>query len=168
MRLSLAKVIYLIVLAFSIGLGFTDDLSAQDKPMSRKYGLTASIQGGQGTILIPLWLGNKLTLAPGVGLNYVKNGTTNLTLMLAPRFYLDMRRIAPYLSLQGSATLNMPKVGGNTTNATIGAGFGGEYFLNAMFSFGVEAQLNVSITDVGGANGLAASTSAGVHANVYF
>ena len=36
--------------------------------VTRKFGLTGSLQGGQTTILVPLWLGDRLTVAPGFSL----------------------------------------------------------------------------------------------------
>lgn len=157
-----------LAVIFSLAAGMFDNAAAQDKEMTRTYGLTASIQGGQGQILVPIWLGDKLTLAPGIGLNYTENVGTTITLLLAPRFYLDMRRVAPYISARGGINLNMPSAGGDTTDGMLGLGFGGEYFVNPKFSFGVEGQLNVTLFDVGGANNKSISTGAAVHANVYF
>lgn len=136
--------------------------------MTRKFGLTGSLQGGQTTILVPLWLGDRLTVAPGFSLLWVDGGTTNIGLQVTPRLYLDMNRIAPYISGTVGVMINMPNVGGDTTNLILGIGLGGEYFINPKFSMGVEARLNGAILNISGA-GVATITSAtAVHANVYF
>ncbi len=46
--------------------------------MTRKFGLTGSVQGGQTIILVPLWLGDRLTVAPGFNLLWIDGGTTNI------------------------------------------------------------------------------------------
>ena len=136
--------------------------------MTRKFGLTGSVQGGQTTILVPLWLGDKLTLAPGVSLIWVDGGTTNIGLQVTPRLYFDMNRIAPYITGTVGVRLNMPNAGGDTTDLMLALGLGGEYFINPKFSFGVEALLNAFMTDISGANILSINTATAVNANVYF
>ena len=84
--------------------------------MTRRFGLTGSLQGGQTTILVPLWLGDRLTVAPGFSLLWVDGGTTNIGLMVTPRLYFDMNRIAPYISGTVGVMLNMPNGGGDTTS----------------------------------------------------
>ena len=136
--------------------------------MTRKFGLTASLQGGQTTILVPLWLGDRLTVAPGFSLLWVDGGTTNIGLMVTPRLYFDMNRIAPYISGTVGVMLNMPNGGGDTTSLILGIGLGGEYFINPKFSMGVEARLNGAVADISGANNLSMTTATAVLANVYF
>ena len=79
--------------------------------ITRKFGLTGSLQGGQTTILVPLWLGDRLTVAPGFSLMWVDGGTTNIGLQVTPRLYFDMNRIAPYISGTVGVMINMPSVG---------------------------------------------------------
>jgi len=136
--------------------------------MTRRFGLTGSLQGGQTTILVPLWLGDRLTVAPGFNLLWIDGGTTNIGLQVTPRLYFDMNRIAPYISGTIGVLLNMPNGGGDTTNLILGIGMGGEYFINPKFSMGVEARLNGAVADFSGANNLTIITATAVHANVYF
>jgi len=141
---------------------------------TRKFGLTASVQGGQTAILVPIWVGDATTIAPGFSFNFVENGSTfgtdliQLGLLLAPRFYIDMPRVAPYFTIRGGVLFNFISVFNDFTDIFLGIGFGGEYFLNPKFSFGVEAQLTGFVTDISGGRFVQISTSAGVHANVYF
>lgn len=150
----------LVLLVFATGTA-----QAQD---TRSFGLTALVQNGQATILVPIWLGDALTLAPGFSILYIENNRTEIGILLMPRFYLDMRRVAPYISARGGVLFTIPDIGSNTTDILLGIGFGGEYFVNAMFSFGVEAQLNGFVADISGLSDIILQTAAAVHANVYF
>ncbi len=151
-----------LVLFASLNSGY-----AQEE-MIRKFGLTGSVQGGQTTILVPLWLGDRLTVAPGFNVIWVDGSRTNIGLQVTPRIYLDMNRIAPYITGTVGVRLNMPNAAGDTTDLMFALGFGGEYFINPKFSFGVEALLNGFSTDISGANILSITTATAVHANVYF
>ena len=140
----------------------------QDNSADRTVGLTASIQGGQTLILVPIWLGDMMTLAPGIALSYVENSGTTITLLVAPRFYMVMQRVAPYITANVGINFSNPVGPADQTDLIIGIGLGGEYFINNMFSLGVEAMVNANVADISGAQALRATTATGVHANVYF
>lgn len=141
---------------------------AQGGDVRRTFGLTGSLQSNQMAILVPIWAGDVTIIAPGISLNYIENTTTTIGLFVAPRFFIEMTRVAPYVGAQGGIILNMPNFGSDTTDLLLGLVFGGEYFVNPKFSFGVEAQLNGFVNDASGARIIQISTDAGVHANVYF
>ena len=157
---------FLLTLALVIFASLNSGYAQEE--MTRKFGLTGSVQGAQTTILVPLWLGDKFTLAPGFNLSWVDGGTTNIGLLVMPRLYLHMNRIAPYISGTAGVMLNMPNGGGDTTDLMFGLGLGGEYFINPKFSFGVEARLNGMMLDLSGAKVFSITTANAVHANVYF
>jgi len=157
---------FLLTLAFAIFASLNSGYAQGE--MTRKFGLTGSVQGGQTTILVPLWLGDRLTVAPGFSLDWEDGGDTDIGLLVMPRLYLDMNRIAPYISGTVGVMLNMPNGGGDTTDLMFGLGLGGEYFINPKFSFGVEARLNGMIEDISGTNVFSITTGTAVHANVYF
>jgi len=157
---------FLLTLAFAIFASLNSGFAQGE--MTRKFGLTGSVQGGQTTILVPLWLGDRLTVAPGFSLDWEDGGDTDIGLLVMPRLYLDMNRIAPYISGTVGVMLNMPNGGGDTTDLMFGLGLGGEYFINPKFSFGVEARLNGMIEDISGTNVFSITTGTAVHANVYF
>lgn len=147
-------------------LATISDAQAQEE--TRTAGLTASLQSGQMTILVPIWMGDMMTIAPGVGLQHRDNTGTIIDLVLAPRFYIRMDRVAPYFGGRLGATISMPDgPADNTYDWNGGAVFGGEYFVNPMFSFGVEAQINIQIFDSAAAD-YQINTGAAAHANVYF
>ena len=141
---------------------------AQERVVTRKFGLTASLQGGQAAVMVPLWLSDTVILAPGLAIDYVEKVRSDFGLFLAQRFYINMDRIAPYIAAQAGVGFNRPDAGTATEDLTLGAGFGGEYFLNPPFSFGIEAQLNGFIVDLSGIARIALSTATANHANVYF
>lgn len=147
---------------------FSSSLRAQDRQVTRSFGLSASLQGGQTAVLVPIWFGNKITVAPGAGLQYTENVSTNISLFLVPKLYFDMKRVAPYLSGTIGLMRSDPNAGTATNNLMLGIGFGGEYFVNAKFSFAVEAQVNGFVNDISGTSSMSASTGAAATATVYF
>jgi hypothetical protein len=116
--------------------------------LTNKVGLTAYLQGTQYGISVPIWFNEKWMLAPALQFNYSDNSGTNAGLALAPRYYFKREKIAPYVGIRLGAMMNKPSNGSNTlVDLFGGAAFGGEYFLSNNFSFGVEAQLNGSLSD---------------------
>lgn len=155
-----------VIVAALLFLGMVSLAQSQETYVIRKYGLAASIQGGQPAIMVPLWLGDRIVLAPGFQINYVENGRSDFALFLVPRLYTEMRRIAPYITAQVGVMFD--RRGTKTQDLLLGAGFGGEYFVNPKFSFGIEALLLGNILDISGAGTVAVSTAMAVIANVYF
>jgi len=155
----------LVVLLIGV---FTGQVRAQDRGVTRSWGLSASLQSGQMDILVPLWMGNTFVIAPGVSVNYVEHVTTNIGVMLVPRLYLDMRRVSPYITAVVGFDFNMPNIGSDTTDLTLGIGLGGEYFVNPKFSFAVEGRVVGMVFDISGLRNTAVMTSGAVVANVYF
>lgn len=157
-----------VIVAALLFLGMVSLAQSQETYVIRKYGLTASVQGGQPAIMVPLWLGDTMVLAPGFQLNYIENVRSDFALFLAPRFYMEMKRVAPYITARVGVMFNRPDVGTKTQDLLLGAGFGGEYFVNPKFSFGIEALLLGNILDITEANLIAVFTAMAVTANVYF
>lgn len=165
----------LLVLIFLIiyNCGF---VHAQEKKIVRTVGLSASFtlprQLGASAvaselldILVPIWLGDATVLAPGFSVLYLENTGTVLGVLLTPRFYIRKSRVAPYIGGRGKAIITIPDAGSNTYDWSVGLVFGGEYFVNPKFSFGVETQLNGFIPDAGN---FIFNTGAVILATVYF
>ena len=149
-------------------LSLTSSVFAQQREVRRTWGLSGSIQGSQTAILVPLWMGDTMILAPGLSLSYREGVGTTLGVMIVPRFYLGMARVVPYIPLNAGLLFTMPKGGGDTTDLQLGAGIGGEYFINPRFSLAVEARLNGQVLDLSGGNTIALQTATAVIVNVYF
>lgn len=146
----------------------TSPVFAQEGDMTRTFGLAASLQGGQGAVTVPLWMGDTLVLAPGVSLNWIDGVTTNIGLFVQPRYYTNMRRVAPYLTGQLGVMLNMPNGGGDTTNLQLAGGLGAEYFINPKFSLAIEALLQGFVADISGASNKTIVTVTVIQGNIYF
>ena len=80
-------------------LSLTSSVFAQQREVRRTWGLSGSIQGSQTAILVPLWMGDTMILAPGLSLSYREGVGTTLGVMIVPRFYLGMSRVVPYIPL---------------------------------------------------------------------
>ncbi len=110
----------------------------------QKVGLSASIQNSQFGIMVPLWLGEMFVLVPGVDLKYSDAVGTDLSLVLAPRFYIRKEALAPYYGARAGISLFMPKSDTGQLDLIGGLSFGLEYFLTDHLSFVVEAQGNLT------------------------
>lgn len=168
-----------LLLIFLINYSF-EFVHAQEREVVRTVGLSASFtlprQLGPSAagsdlldVLVPIWLGDVTVLAPGISVLYVEDSGTVLGLLLTPRFYLRMSRVAPYIGGRVKAIITVPDAGSNTYDWAVGLVFGGEYFVNPKFSFAVETQLNGFIPDnpVAGADFIL-NTGASIVATVYF
>ena len=155
-------------------LGSIEHAECQEKAVKRTLGLSASLQGGQLDILLPIWIGNKVVIAPAFSAVYAEGAGADLGIGFAPRFYFRMEKIAPYVGGRAAAFFSLPTGNvGNTTDWLLGLALGGEYFLDDKFSIGVEAQANFTISDeqsdrFGNPGGLAINTGTAIFASIYF
>lgn len=151
---------------------FTINLSAQDN--TRTWGVSASIQENQFDILFPIWTGENNVIAPSVGAIYIEDSGTDLRLGLLDRIYFNATKsLKPFLGLRAGVLLSLPDGGDNATDFIIGLLGGGEYFFSNHFSVGVEAQLNMSISDensnrFGNPGGTNINTATAIFATIYF
>lgn len=112
------------------------------------FGLTASFSGAQLDILFPIRIGQQFTLSPGVGLASFGNNYTELHLSIAPKIYLTQGVVKPFLGGRAVYLNSTPEKGEAVTDYLVGLLAGGEYFIDEQFSFGIETQLNFSISDI--------------------
>ena len=154
--------------------GMIEQAVAQEQAAQRTLGLSASIQAGQLDVILPIWAGDRVVIAPAFNFAYVEDGGIDLGVGVVPRFYLRMDKIAPYVSARGGAFFNLPSGSGeDTIDWVVGLAFGGEYFFHPKFSVGVEAQANCAISDdlsdrFGNPGGLNLNTATAVLASIYF
>ena len=136
------------------------------KPENGAWGLTASIQGSQTNLQVPIWVTDDIVIAPVFGLNHQDNTFTRINLGVTPRFYQDMgSNFASYIGARVLLQRTSPDVGPDDNDFLLGATGGGEYFLSQHFSLGVEGQLNFLFNDNGN-NGI--STGAAIQGTYYF
>lgn len=143
------SVIKLFSLCFAIFL-ISSPIHGQDRPTQSTFGLTASIQGNQTNLQVPIWLNDNVTVAPVFGINHQQDSFTSINLGVVPRFYQNLASdFATYIGARGILQRTSPEVGPEDSDFLLGATGGGEYFLGDRFSMGVEAQLNFLINDNG-------------------
>lgn len=139
-------------------------IAAQDIPDAGTIGLSASIQGSQTDLVVPIWVNDGFSIAPLIGIESVEDNFTRFRVGVKPRFYQDMgSNFGTYVGAQGILSHISPDFGPNDTDFILGALGGGEYFLSSHFSFGIEGQLNFILDEQ---NEL--STGAAVTGTYYF
>jgi len=144
----------------------------------RTIGLSGSIQGSQFGISIPIWIGEKFVLAPSFSIKQVERSGGDYSFALSPRYYFKTEKLAPYAGLKLGALFNkLDSESDNSSNFKVdylfGLAFGAEYFLSPNFSFGVEAQANLTKSSensyrFGNPGGLVFNTGTMITASVYF
>ena len=160
------------IFAAILCLVYTMSSSAQDD--TRTWGVSASIQENQFDILFPIWTGVNNVIAPSIGAMYIEDSGTDLRLGLLDRIYFNATKtIKPFLGLRAGILLSLPKGNDNATDYIIGLLGGGEYFFSKNFSVGVEAQLNMSISDdnssrFGNPGGINVNTATAIFATIFF
>jgi hypothetical protein len=149
-----------------ICLTFATMAYSQNRPDEGSIGISASFQGNQTNLMLPIWTTEDIVIAPVFGVVHEADSFTTLNLGVKPRFYRDLgSNFASYFGFQGLLQYTSPEVGDEITNFLLGANGGGEYYLSNRFSVGVEGQLNLLIRD-NTENRLA--TGAAVTASYYF
>jgi len=139
----------------------------------RKIGLSALITTSQLDILVPIWVAEKIVLAPALSTQFVQDAGSDIGIGLVPRYYFKTEKLAPYIGGRVGAFFNIPKEGDNSTDLLLGLSFGGEYFFNRNFSLGVEAQGNFTFSGenssrFGNPGGVNFNTGSAIIANIYF
>ncbi len=109
-----------------------------------RIGLSASLQGGQLDILLPSWLSNEFVIIPAFGLTHVADAADDIRVGVAFRYNFRKGTSVPYLGARFAFLMLLPESGDSQTDIVAGPFFGGEYFINKHFSFGVEGQINAA------------------------
>jgi len=169
-----------ILILVVLGILFFDNSYSQDSTETNSFGISALVQDSQFDILFPILLSKSAVLAPAVGFLYASGAGTDISFGLVGRFYLSNQIVKPFLGGRAGFILFTPASNDegqaepeSTTDVSVGFLAGGEYFINDSFSFGIEAQLNATISDenssrFGNPGGTNINTGAAVFATVYF
>jgi len=161
-----------IILVAIVCILYTLSTSAQEN--KRTWGISAAIQETQLDILFPIWTGTNNIIAPAIGAIYIGDSGTDLRLGLLDRIFFNANEtIKPFLGLRAGALISMPDEEDTVTDYVLGILGGGEYFFSDNFSVGVEAQLNMSISDensgrFGNPGGTNVNTATVIFASIYF
>jgi hypothetical protein len=121
-------------------------ISSQAQEYTRKLGLSATLQGSQYGIALPIWAGEKYVIEPIVSVKYAQSIGSDFGFGLSQRFYFRNKSLAPYAGVNLGAIISAPSSNSIPKSDThldlvAGAAFGAEYFIMPQFSFRVEAQL---------------------------
>ncbi len=140
-----------VILIVSITVLSISTINAQSSDNEdRSVGLTATLQSEQLDFLIPIWVSEKVVLAPSFSFISAQDVGSDLGLGLVFKNYLgEIEDAVPYLTVRGGAVIGMPNEGDNITDLIFGAGFGGDYFFKPKFSVGIEIQGNLTVSDEG-------------------
>jgi hypothetical protein len=166
---------HILILGLVIVLAFTNKLNAQED-QKRQIGISATIQNDQLGFLLPIWITDKITISPAINFSYAEKVGTDYSLGIVPKFYLRTGKVSPFVDLRVGALFNNPSnttINKNTVDWLWGVGFGGEYFIDDNFSFGIELQGNFTKSDknsnrFGNPGGLNFNITTLVSANIYF
>jgi hypothetical protein len=169
-----------LIIAVLILLSSSSQMFGQEDLNKKSFGISALVQDGQYDIMIPILLSKSAVIAPAIGIVGVSDAGTDIGLGVVTRFYLNDSKVKPFLGGRAGVMIFSPSESEDsnedsesTTDFILGFLAGGEYFLDEGFSFGVEAQLNASISDenssrFGNPGGVNINTGAAVFATVYF
>lgn len=151
---------------------FIGVINAQENKST--WGISAALQDTQLDIMFPIWAGTSYVIAPTIGVIHIGEIGTDLRIGLVNRIFLNTtEKIKPFLGLRVGALFSMPDEGDSVIDYIVGFLGGGEYFFSDSFSVGVEAQLNMSISDeasgrFGNPGGINLNSATALFATVYF
>ena len=170
--------IQILIMIFLLGISTA---YSQDVSKGNSFGISALVQDSQFDILFPIPTSELVVVAPAIGFLYASEAGIDISFGMVARFYLNNNIVRPFLGARaGLIYFNPASPDGDgqsepesTTDYLVGFLAGGEYFINDSFSFGIEAQLNSTISDenssrFGNPGGININTGAAVFATVYF
>lgn len=164
----------LLIIAIStlfVNLSFAQ---SDEENHNRKFGFTASLQFDQLDFLVPFWITDKLTVAPSLSVVSAQEIGSDITIGVQPKLYLsEPEKAALFVAARGGVIIGMPSEGDNIYDFLVGAGLGGEYFLDQNFSLSIELQGNFTISDegsirFGNSGNLNFNTATVISASIYF
>ena len=167
------RYISILVILLMIAVIVPISASAQEDNYKKTIGITASLQGGETSVMFPIWVSERLVLTPAISYISISNTETELGFGIGPRINLKEGKAVPYLGLRfGVIHLDIDN-GEGTDDFFLSGILGGEYFLANQFSVGVEMQVNLTFSDkysfrFGNPDGTNFNTASAVAATFYF
>lgn len=143
------------------------------QPGGSAIGIQASLQDNQTEIGLPFWTSPGLVVEPFLSFASASDVGKDLAFGALIRFNLKRGEAVPYLGVRLGMLHFSPEEGDGVTDFVLGPALGGEYFLSPSFSLGVEAQVNVALSDemssrFGNPDGTNINTATMVTATFYF
>jgi len=149
--IALPKKAFLLLVAAALSAS-PATICAQSSPPTGTVGLSASIQSGQTSLIVPIWVSSTMVVAPSFGV-LIRDASDNeddraeLGVGISLRNDLRPGKTRPYMAARFGYHYLEPAGRDAQTEYIFGPALGGEYYLDSHFSFGVEAQLNVMVSD---------------------
>lgn len=146
--------------------------AALAQPRDGALGIQASLQDNQTEIGLPIW-GSSFVVEPYISFASVSSVGKDLGAGALLRFNLRQGEAVPYFGFRLGVLYLSPEEGDSVTDFVLGPALGGEYFLSPNFSLGVEAQVNLAISDerssrFGNPDGTNINTASMATATFYF
>lgn len=147
-------------------------LFAQETPQSG-IGISASYQAAQLSILLPVWLNEKIILEPSIGFSSVEDAGQDYQIGIELKKFLYKEKTSPFIGIRFGTAMYSPKSSHLVSDFIYGIAAGGEYFVDRNFSLGIEGQLNASKSDkksarFGAPGKLIINTATAIYATIYF
>ena len=147
--------------------------SAEQVDRKNYTGISTGIQSNQLDIMFPLWQSSSFVIIPSFSFVKISGGQSDLGVGLMLRQNLKSEDVVPYIGIRGGMLRYTPSNSDAINDYVAGLSFGGEYFVKEKLSFGVEAQLNLSISDklstrFGNPDGTTVNTASIAFISVYF
>jgi hypothetical protein len=164
----------LALLIVALCLTATSKAGAQDTAtVTRTIGLATSLQNEQLDLIAPIWVSQRVVIAPALGIVYGESLGIDVQLGVMARYYFNNGVIAPYIGPKIGVMIFNPENGSGDIDGLAGIMLGGEYYLHPQFSVGLEGQLNVIIsgdnsTRFGNPGKMNINTGSAVFATFYF
>jgi hypothetical protein len=138
-----------------------------------RVGLSASMQGEQFGISVPVWVSEQIVITPSFSILEAEDVGADLGVGIAQRLNLRTGNVVPYVGGRLLAANALPDQGKAITDWIFGLMVGSECFVNEHFSVAAEAQLNISSSDeqsnrFGNPGGTNMNTATAVLATLYF
>ena len=131
----------------AVSIAISGGAYAQEPAEHRRIGISASLQASQLELSIPVWVGQRVVVAPCLSAVYAEDVGTDIGVGVTERFNLRDGSAIPYLGGRVVALTLSPKDGDSVTDWVFGLTLGCECFLATHFSLSTEAQVNFSVSD---------------------
>ena len=145
---------------------------ANEPNAERGMGMGASFQGEQSDILLQFSLSESISFGPYFRYVYGEDLGTDLGLGILGKFYLNNKKVSPFICATVGFLHASPDNGDSVTDIILGGGFGMDYFIDSNISIGIYAMLNATKSDenssrFGNPGGIMINTSTALTAFIY-
>lgn len=132
-------------IAVLLMITISPSIYSQEEHQTR-IGISSVMQDSQVDIMLPIKM-EQFSIAPSLALIWSENIGTEVHLGIAPKVYLSTGKALPYFGAKVSFLIYSPNNRISVADYMVGLNGGGEYFFDTHFSMGVEAQMNITVSN---------------------